>query len=448
MIVTRMMRRTAATALAALVVASLCAAVPAGTGVMGRALASDAELQKTLEEKGVFTCGDYCYTLVGTSGNKARIVACTSTEANVAVPAKLDGYQVVSLAGGSNVENDAYPDGKTRVGVFDGCETLQSIVLPEGFTTIGTTAFKGCTNLKSVKLPSTLKKINTGAFSGCSGLTELVLPQKVSSFGYRVFEGSGISKLVIPGSVKSTGNFAFTDMPKLQSIEFKTGLESMTGRETFAGCSKLESVKLPSTAKRIHPLVFMDCKATKVTVSGKNKTFKMQSGMLVDKKAKEIVHYFGTSKTVKIPKGIKTVGGWSFYNCKSINTLAVKKDCTTIGRYAFYKCTKLKSATLAGKLKKIKEGAFHSTVLKKLTLGSKVKYIQQDAFYLKAKSTGKSPLRSVKLPKGLKQLEAGAFGHVLKSGKGGVDKTFTIKAKKGSIGIKYAKGWKLKYKYV
>ena len=43
---------------------------------------------------------------------------------------------------------------------FDNCNTLKSIILPEGLTNIGKFSFNGCSNLKSIILPKSIKEID------------------------------------------------------------------------------------------------------------------------------------------------------------------------------------------------------------------------------------------------------------------------------------------------
>ena len=48
--------------------------------------------------------------------------------------------------------------------------SLESVVLPNGFTTIGESAFSRCKNLKSIVIPNTVTSIGKSAFSGCMSL--------------------------------------------------------------------------------------------------------------------------------------------------------------------------------------------------------------------------------------------------------------------------------------
>ena len=61
--------------------------------------------------------------------------------------------------------------------------TLESIVIPEGVTTIAYQAFKDRTNLHTVELPSTLTTIEQEAFMNCSALKSLHISASVTFIG-------------------------------------------------------------------------------------------------------------------------------------------------------------------------------------------------------------------------------------------------------------------------
>jgi len=84
---------------------------------------------------------------------------------------------------------------------------IQTIVIPEGVTGIGQSAFRECTQLTSVTLPSTLESIGAWAFSGCSALTTVTFPAKLESvvFYDGVFEGCGKLLLATRAALKKLG---------------------------------------------------------------------------------------------------------------------------------------------------------------------------------------------------------------------------------------------------
>ena len=61
------------------------------------------------------------------------------------------------------------PEGVTEIGAsaFYWFKNLQSVVIPEGVTKIGDSAFSHCENLQSVVIPEGVTKIGVSAFSCC-----------------------------------------------------------------------------------------------------------------------------------------------------------------------------------------------------------------------------------------------------------------------------------------
>ena len=54
--------------------------------------------------------------------------------------------------------------------VCTGCSSLDSVYLPEGILTIGSSAFLNCSALKAFSVPSTVTTINGAAFQGCTSM--------------------------------------------------------------------------------------------------------------------------------------------------------------------------------------------------------------------------------------------------------------------------------------
>ena len=54
---------------------------------------------------------------------------------------------------------------------FYDCDSLESIVIPNGVTTIGNSAFYECYSLKSIVIPNSVTTIGNYAFTDCYSLT-------------------------------------------------------------------------------------------------------------------------------------------------------------------------------------------------------------------------------------------------------------------------------------
>lgn len=102
---------------------------------------------------------------------------------------------VVFASGLENVEiggdNDQYN------GVFQNCEGLKHVTIPEGVTKIGNSAFYDCKNLESVHFPSTLLTIGDYSFDLCEQMSQLVIPKNVETIGKAAFQNSGLRDIYV-----------------------------------------------------------------------------------------------------------------------------------------------------------------------------------------------------------------------------------------------------------
>lgn len=80
-----------------------------------------------------------------------------------------------------------YFTGITSISGFRKCSKLESIVIPEGVTSILTEAFEFCSNLKTLSLPNSLKSISKQAFKDCKSLSYLSIPNNVTFIGDKAF---------------------------------------------------------------------------------------------------------------------------------------------------------------------------------------------------------------------------------------------------------------------
>ena len=150
------------------------------------------------------------------------------------------------------------PEGVTSIGnsAFSGCTSLTSVTIPEGVTSIGNNAFSGCTGLTSVIIPNGVTSIGNGVFSSCSGLTSVTIPSSVTSIGAYAFQWSGLTSVIIPEGVTSIGDEAFDSCSQLKKVVLPESLTDIGGG-VFDFCSNLTSINIPSGINSI--LFFYYC---------------------------------------------------------------------------------------------------------------------------------------------------------------------------------------------
>ena len=170
----------------------------------------------------------------------------------------------------SVVLNDYVCKNYTLKNLFpDSYRAIESVVILEGVTGIGSYAFHGCSGLTSITIPESVTSIGDWAFSGCIGLTSVTIPEGVTNIGDRTFDGcSGLASITIPKSVTSIGDYAFFQCSGLTSITISEGVTSI-GYSAFYGCKGLTSMTIPESVTSIGVCAFSVCSNLKnISYSG------------------------------------------------------------------------------------------------------------------------------------------------------------------------------------
>ena len=121
------------------------------------------------------------------------------------------------------------------------CKSMESVVIPEGITTISHGAFMH-SNLKSLALPDSLTTIGDSAFQGCNNLTNLYIPDGVTSIEEKAFWGcENLRSVTIGDGVTSIEEKAFWECDNLRSVTIGDGVTSI-GDYAFRDSVALSSV--------------------------------------------------------------------------------------------------------------------------------------------------------------------------------------------------------------
>jgi len=115
------------------------------------------------------------------------------------------------------------------------------------------------TSVTSVVIPNSVTSIGNGAFSNCTGLTTLTIPNSMTSIAYQAFYGcTGLTTLTIPNSVTSIGNYAFYGCTGLTTLTIPNSMTSV-GNLAFYGCTGLTTLTIPNSVTSIGDSAFSGC---------------------------------------------------------------------------------------------------------------------------------------------------------------------------------------------
>lgn len=162
------------------------------------------------------------------------------------IPAKVRGYAVTSIGGR----------------VFERCENLTMVTIPNSVTSVGYRAFFGCSGLTSIEIPNSITTIGNEAFSSCISLKSVLFAEgsKLTSIKYGTFVYCrNLESVIIPNSVTSIGNAAFSSCDSLKSVTIPNSVTSI-GRGAFSVCNNLKSVTIPASVTSIDNVAFLACR--------------------------------------------------------------------------------------------------------------------------------------------------------------------------------------------
>ncbi len=275
--------------------------------------------------------------------------ACSAL-ADITIPNSVTSIGYGIFYGCSGLTSITIPSNVTIISsnAFRDCSSLTNVDIPDKVTTIGEYAFSSCSNLTNVNIPNSVKNIEAHAFSSCSKLTSITIPYSVTSIVGTVFfactsltsiivessnskycdldgvlfnkdlttlikypAGKPDDYYIIPESVTSIGDYAFSRSSNLKSVKIPNSVKSI-GKRAFLFCNGLKSITIPNSITSIEEAAFNGCK---------NLTY------------------------IFIPSSVTSIGEDAFSGCSSLANVSIPSNVTSIGGSAFYICSNLTSFT-------------------------------------------------------------------------------------------------------
>lgn len=221
-------------------------------------------------------------------GNNVTIVNPYSTEGGAGY---VSGDMIIPDSVQHISDNDTITYAVTALyySAFRYCDSLTSVVLPNGITSIPYCAFGDCTGLKSVSMGDSVTSINSWAFSGCFAMQSLYVPESVTNISSSAFNA-------------------------IRHIEYY-------GNATGA----------PWSAISMNGYKDGDCAYANPT-------------------KKTLIAYIGEGGDVVIPESVDSIGYGAFYFCRSLNSVTIPDSVMGIGSSAFSGCSNLIEVNFLGEM--------------------------------------------------------------------------------------------------
>ena len=174
------------------------------------------------------------------------------------IPDSVKEIEMAAFSNCKSLESIKIPEGcKLGIDVFMNCTSLAEVKLPENID-ISNAMFKGTPWLDSIRKGSELIIFNNKVFDGTQCKGEVVIPEGVTEICGHAFDGSEITSVKFPDSLKTIGNYAFSNCNKFEEFTIPDGIETISGG-MFCGCENLKKVNIPDSVTVIESGAFEFC---------------------------------------------------------------------------------------------------------------------------------------------------------------------------------------------
>ncbi len=138
-------------------------------------------------------------TKLSAKEKKAKKVTIPKTVTINNVKYRVTGIAAKVFKNNKKLQTVVIPDTVTEIGTgsFEGCKNLKRVTIGKNVTSIGKNAFKNCKKLKKITVKSTkLKKVGKGALTGINRKCVINVPKKQLKSYKSLFKGKGQKKSV------------------------------------------------------------------------------------------------------------------------------------------------------------------------------------------------------------------------------------------------------------
>ena len=273
---------------------------------------------------------------------------------------KLNSAGVLTISGSGPMDDFRYGTAPWK----DQNDDIKSVVIEDGVTSVGDSAFYWCRELTNVTLPDTLTVIADQAFESCNKITTVKMSKNVESIGSWAFYGcDSLMSIELPDTLKRIEDLAFHDCKSLTVLNIPASVEYINEDRTFAGSNKLTAINVAEGNPYYMSVdgVLYNKDQTTLIVYPAGKTGRSFTIPETVKKVNGYAFYWnGIIESISVPGSVETIGGDAFAGCKKLTSISFSEGHISIGTTAFHQCNTLPSITFPASLQRLGDDMFES----------------------------------------------------------------------------------------
>ena len=181
-----------------------------------------------------------------------------------------------------------------EIATFSGMKKLKSVVIPEQTASVPAYTFAKCSALSKVTFSKNMNEIDSTAFVKSNQVKTFSCPKANKTFAVKkgmLTTKSGKTLVLVPN--------------KMKKVTIPTSVKTIKAK-TFNG-SQATSIVIPKSVKKIEAKALSSKKVTKVSLSSKNKIYKMANNCIYRKSDGLLVGVIAKTKKVSIPSKVKVI---------------------------------------------------------------------------------------------------------------------------------------------
>ena len=311
---------------------------------------------------------------------------------------------------------------------------VKNVVIKDGVTVIGSSAFSNCKTITSISIPRTVSDIKMSAFYNCMALTDIYYSGTKADWGTTSVDWyNEMNSLIYSTKVHcSDGDIDYNTQDNICGLNLTWSLDE-SGTLTISGTgakrrydpdnqpwheqtnnihtviledgvtqislyaflrhTNLTNIIIPDSVTFIDSYAFSECKKLESVHLPPNLTeiccifdgCSNLTNIVIPEGVTVIDHAAFTDcinlKDISLPTTLTTIEDVAFGRCSSLTSITIPKNVTSIGNHAFQYCTNLTSIILPDGLSQIEKCTFEKCYnLKRITIPSAIQSIDESAF--------------------------------------------------------------------